>query len=139
MDFMWKFIEDLKNDFKQGVDDLGDQQITEAQVSEMEQEALNLGKETIRDDEVVAIENGTVEMINENQDQVEIYMDNGHGYGIQFPFGPTEYQVMVSPNEKVKKGDILVKFGPDMQNKARIYAFTPDMVRLLSHSRLTLQ
>ncbi|OLU36315.1 hypothetical protein [Ileibacterium valens] len=135
---MWKFIEDLKKDIEAGANEIADN-IADPQASkEAEQKALHLGKSAVKNNQVLALEDGTVEMINQDQDQIEIYMDNGHGYGIQFPFGPVGYKVEVSPNEKVHKGQVLVTFGPD-EDKARVYAFTPDLVRVLSHTHYTIQ
>lgn len=135
---MWKFIEDLKR--------ISKQELTKSLIilqilrllRKLNKKALHLGKSAVKNNQVLALEDGTVEMINQDQDQIEIYMDNGHGYGIQFPFGPVGYKVEVSPNEKVHKGQVLVTFGPD-EDKARVYAFTPDLVRVLSHTHYTIQ
>lgn len=136
---MWKFIEDLKKDFKEGVDNLGNLNSSDEEKNSAENQALELGKQAVKNDSVVALEDGTVEMINQDQDQVEIYMDNGHGYGIKFPFGPVGYKVMVSPNQKVSKGQVLVEYGPDAQAGTRVFAFTPDMIKVLADSRFRIK
>lgn len=135
---MWKFLEDLKQDIKKGADEIADNIVSPEEKSKAEEQALELGKKAVENNKVIALEDGTVEMINQDQDQIEIYMDNGHGYGIQFPLGPIGYTVEVSPNEKVHKGQVLVTYGPDQQNKVRVYAFTPDLVKLLSESRFRI-
>lgn len=136
---MWKFIENLKKDIKEGVYDLADEKESVEVRTKTADDALALGKKAIVGNDVVALESGTVEMVNSDQDEVEIYFDNGTGYSIRFPFGPTGFQVMVSPNEKVEKGQVLVHFGPDMQNNAKVYSFTPDMIKVLTESRYRLR
>lgn len=136
---MWKFIENLKKDIKEGADDLADEKESVEVRTKTADDALALGKKAIVGDAVVALEDGTVEMVNSDQDEVEIYFDNGTGYSIRFPLGPTGFQVRVSPNEKVKKGQVLVQFGPDMQNSAQVYSFTPDMIKVLTESRYRLR
>ncbi len=136
---MWKFIENLKKDIKEGVDDLADEQESKEVRDKTADEAFELGKKSIVGNDVVALEDGTVEMVNADQDEVEIYFDNGTGYSIRFPFGPTGYQVKVSPNEKVKKGQVLVSFGPELQHNAKVYSFTPDMIKVLTESRYRIR
>lgn len=136
---MWKFIEDLKKDFKQGLDDLADEKESSEVREKTQNEALSLGQKAIQGDTIVALEDGTVEMINQDQDEIEIYFDNGHGYGIKFPFGPTGYTVKVSPNEKVHKGQVLVTFGPDLNHNVKVYSFTPDMIKVLTESRFRIR
>ncbi len=136
---MWKFLEDLKDDIKKGANEIADNISSPEEKTQAEQEALEHGKAAIQNNAIIALEDGTVEMINQDQDQIEIYMDNGHGYGIDFPLGPVAYKVEVSPNEVVHKGQVLVTYGPDQKNKVRVYAFTPDMIKLLSDSRFRIQ
>lgn len=136
---MWKFIEDLKKDLTDVKDDILDEHESKEKMEQTEQSALDRGKSAIQGNKIVALEDGTVEMINQDQDEVEIYFDNGEGMGIKFPFGPTAYKVEVSANEKVKKGQTLVTFGPDASQNAQVYAFTPNMIEVLSNSRFRLR
>lgn len=135
---MWKFIEDLKKDLTNMKDDIVDEKRDKEQAEQAEQDALDRGKSAIVGNTVVALNNGTIEMINQDQDEVEIYFDNGEGMGIKFPFGPTAYKVEVSANEKVKKGQTLITFGPSADASAQVYAFTPNMIEVLSNSRFRM-
>lgn len=136
---MWKFLEDLKNDFEKGANAIADENESKAALDAAEEKALEAGKACIQNDAVIAAHDGVVEMVNQDQDEIEIYMDNGTGYGIRFPFGPAGYTVLVKPNEKVSKGQKLVEFGPELQNNVKVYSFTPQMIKVLSESRFRMK
>lgn len=136
---MWKFLEDIKNDVKKGLEEVADENVSKEIQSKTEEEALTNGRKAIRGNSIVALQDGTVEMINQDQDQVEIYFDNGTGYGIKFPYGPTAFSVKVSANEKVRAGQTLVTFGPNLDSGAQVYAFTPDMIKILTESRFRIR
>jgi phosphotransferase system IIA component len=132
---MWKFIEDLKKDFDHVKDEVIDEKHDKEQAEAANEKALTNGKAAIEGDKVVALEDGTVEMINQNSSQIEIYFDKGNGIAIHFPFGPAAFKVEVSANEKVKKGQTLVQFGPAADKDVQVYAFTPDLIQVLTNSR----
>lgn len=135
---MWKFLEDLKRDFEKGLNDIADENVSSEEQKKAQEEALTNGKEAIHGNTIVALHDGAVKLINQDQNQIEIYMDDGRGYGIQFPMGPTAYSVKVSPNQKVKAGEVMVAFGPSLEHEAEVYAFTPDIIKVLTESRFRI-
>lgn len=129
---MWKFIEDLKKDFDGAKKDVQDEQKERETQQAVEEQALTRGAMAVKGHEIVSLENATVEMVNQNQNEIEIYFDNGTGMGIRFALGPALARVLVSPGEKVREGQPIVDFGPQSVPSAEVYAFTPDMIRTLS-------
>lgn len=136
---MWKFIEDLRKDFDKVKDDVEHRETTEAEKKQTEDAALEAGTKAIEGNKIIALQDGTIEMINQNEDSIELYFDNGHGLGIRFPFGPRSYKVLVSANQKVKKGEPLVEFGPDTAGDTQVYAFTPDMIKTLANANFRIE
>lgn len=125
-------LEILKKDFEQMKNELDGEVQNNRLASQIEREAYRKGMECVHNNAIEACADGVVDAINQNIEGIEIYMDDGSGYGIRFNFAPIGYETMVHPEEEVRKGQVLIKLEDNSEQIGlQVYAFSSEMLSKL--------
>lgn len=130
------FFEKLKDAFDRFRDDLSGEEQDSSKLYEIQDSALIRGIKCVKDDEITALEPGTVEFINEQPDSVEIMMEDGSGYVLNFSLVKAGYELKVRPGQEVKTGQCLIRLEDgSKQFGMQVFAFTNEMLARLNALR----
>lgn len=122
-------LDTLKKDFEKIKDDFDGELSQNRLAAQVSQEAYEKGMECIHNNAITAFEDGTVAAINQNAEGIEIFMDDGSGYGIRFNFAPIGYETMVRPEEEIRKGQVLIQLEDGSEQIGlQVFAFTSQML-----------
>lgn len=132
---MSSFFEKLRDQFDQFRDNLDGEEQNRRRVYELQDHALIQGAKCIVGNEVQAFEPGTVAFINEQSNEIDIWMEDGSGYVLRFPLVKIGYQLEVRPHESVQTGTCLVRLEAGLaQAGVQVYAFDNETLKALNHA-----
>ncbi len=127
-----KMIQELLDQFNE---DLDEKSHANELLKQIQEEGFKRGVESLKDNEIVALEPATVQTIDQSPNQIQIFMDEGQGYLIVNNLMPLASSIKVKPGQEVKANQVLIALDNADSLGLQVFAYTNEMLTKLNSIR----